>query len=248
MIPLTVIFTSDQALHWSTTQTRWQITMVPPMAPDPAKWLEGMPSQVVSVTCNGGGLYSMQINCHSCGKTHQLKQRMNKTLATEDQVIAAMRVKALDEHASCVRYDSPPRSAQGTKRAVPPTSASDSVRSPPRTASAVLSSSGGVTKVESLERRLEYERAHSASAATEASEAHARELADVRAKNNRIYAMQDKLVGYKMKQLTELREVHSTLREAHATLITQHAKLVPLHDAMSLQLKSLTDAASAWRR
>ena len=131
--------------------------MVPPMTPDPDKWLKGMPAHVMRISCNSVGLYNKQINCHSCG-TQQLKQRTTRTLKTEDQVIAYLREKAIDEHAMCVRFSSLEPSVLGTKRAGSPTLTSDSVRSPPRVASAVLSFTGGVTEVESLERHLEHER------------------------------------------------------------------------------------------
>ena len=132
--------------------------MVPPMTPDPDKWLKGLPAHVMRISYNSVGLYSMQINCHSCG-TQQLKQRTNRTLVTEDQVIASLREKAIDEHAMCARFSSPEPSVLWTKRTVTPTLTSDSVRSPSRVASAVLSFTGGVTEVESLERHLEHERA-----------------------------------------------------------------------------------------
>ena len=85
--------------------------------------------------------------------------RTNRTLTTEDQVITSLREKAKDEHALCVRYNSPAPSVLGEKRAGSPTLTSDSVRSPPHVASAVLSFTGGVTEEESLERRLEHDRA-----------------------------------------------------------------------------------------
>ena len=140
---------------------RRPITMVPPMTPDPDKWLTGMPSHVLHISCNGHGLYSMQINCLSCG-TQQIKQRITRTLNTEDQVIAYLRKKAIDEHAMCLRFSSPEPSVLGTKRAGSPTLTSESVRSTPRVASAMLSFNSGVTEVECLERRIEQERVQSA--------------------------------------------------------------------------------------
>ena len=161
--------------------------MVPPLTPEQKKWLQGMPAHVIRITFNGGGLYSMQINCRSCNKTSQLKQRTSRTLPTVDLVLACLRDKAIDEHAMCMRYNSPAPSVLGTKRAGSPTLTSDSVRSPPRFASAraVLSFNGGVTEVESLERRLAHERAQSSFSAKEIADAHIRQIADIREKNAR---------------------------------------------------------------
>ena len=163
---------------------RQAITMVPPIPPDPDKWLTDMPAHVIRISCNGRGLYSMQIKCHSYG-TQQLKQMTNRTLVTEDQVIASLREKAIDEHAMCARFSSPEPSVLGTKRAGSPTLTSESVRSTPRAASPMLSFNSGVTEVECLERRIEHERAQSAYSATEASEAKRRQIADMREKNAR---------------------------------------------------------------